>query len=220
MIAPVIEALYITNLAFFGGLLAWLGVSSLTRRRRGIYESYEGEGVLIIDRCTGEVMELRALRVDMTPRLTVCVHYGENLRNAAWTGRQDVYARVEVIDCGVASLGMAHTRVCYGGGLQPHWLNERGMVVIVLPAPQIDLSRLELTVTLFAKNSLSPDTKLGSASLGRLSDVAHGLPHEVVLSPQGTLTFSIETANVNTAIARPAPNLDLPVAIATPIPIA
>lgn len=209
MIGPVFEALYITNVALFGALLGWFGVTALSRRRRGAYDTYAGNGVLIIDTGRG-VLDVQTLAA--WPRLAVQMHFAEHLRNTAWTGHQDVYAEVEVVDSGIASLGAARTRIACGGGASPTWTGNRGVVVIVMPATRLDLTRLEVRVRLVAKNSLCADDVLGATTLGRLDDIGDGLPREVGVAPQGKVTFTAQTTNVNDGIL---PNL--PVAIARPM---
>lgn len=151
---------------------------------------------------------------DPSPRIEVLLHYGEGLRSAVWTGQQDVGVQVEVIDCGVVCLNQATSRVCQRGGTSPIWSGDVGKVTVTLPARELRLWRLELRVRLWSKHALIQDSDIGDASLGRVGAVADGIPRTCDLWPQGKLTYSARTADVQDA---PCFSVELPCATAFPV---
>jgi len=232
MLVALWETLYIIDVVLFSGLIGYLLFASYPRRR-GPYEVYEAPGVLIINEATGEVTEVRPVRLadlDARPKCLVQCHYAEDLAESAWSGRQDVVAEIEVSDCGVLALGTARTKVVHGAGRSPRWhaTGANGLVTIVLPATRLDLSRLAVTIRLYAVRSLAKDKLLGTVDVGTLADVGHGNPLDRRVAPRGTLVLGVAVQNVGDAAhcfpadvpppaassARPS---DLPVAVARPL---
>lgn len=146
---------------------------------------------------------------------TVCLDSAENLGNAAWTW-QSVVAQVQVFDCGVENLGGARIHATSGGSSNPRWTDG-----VVLSLPGLNLCRLVVKVRLFARNTLSPDTPIGSATLGYLISIADGVQRSVQVDPRGSLTFTVYGEELFSTTQRSQDKAhtpsNLPVAIAEPM---
>ena len=187
------ETVWLLDALIFGGLVFLV---MTTPRRRGGYDVYEGgTNIIVIHEPTGETIRLRTI-VDRSPKVLLQFHYAEELPKVGWF-KSDVYAEIELSDCETESLGKARTKNVYRGDTHPTWLSGRGLVTIVLPAHQLELSRITVKVELKAANALKKDTLIASGTVGTLDTFVHGNPVETKLTPTGTVVLAAVLRNVN-----------------------
>uniref|UniRef100_A0A7S3K6J2 C2 domain-containing protein n=1 Tax=Aureoumbra lagunensis TaxID=44058 RepID=A0A7S3K6J2_9STRA len=204
----MLDLLYTTYVLGVGGVMGFLFFGPyFARRPRDADTDIVPENVLLMNNETGQVVAVRPLSVgtiDLRPRLVCQIHYAENLLNKAWTTKQSVRAEILLSDSNVLNLAKISTKTIYDGGIHPHWADTRGILTIILPSSQIDLSRLKLKIRIYCVNSLTIDALIAETDIGSLSACIHGNPIDLQLMPKGNVVLSLYIQNVNTLPLRPS----------------